>query len=94
MNSTMNIHDILRTKICTMIANDLTIGRSDHDLLPFTSEEIDCFIKQNNDKIEKVIVTMIHEYSNDNELELLKNPLLDWIAEYLYDIVDTKNGSN
>jgi hypothetical protein len=35
---------------------------------------------------------MMDEYSNDNEIELLADPLLDWIGEYLYDLVDTKIG--
>jgi len=85
----MNHHDILKSKIIFMITNDLTIGRSDHNLLPFTDDKIQKFIRDNNDKIENVIQTMIHEYSNDNDLELLKDPLLDWIGEYLYEIIDT-----
>ena len=87
----MNYHNILKTKIKLMIVNDLTIGRSDDDLIPFTSDEIDKFIEDNNNNIEKVITIMINEYSNDNELELLTDPLLDWIGEYLYDLVDTNN---
>ena len=47
-----------------------------------------------NDNIEKVIQMMMDEYSNDNEIELLAYSLLDWIGEYLYDFVDTKNGTN
>jgi hypothetical protein len=74
-----------------MITNDLTIGRSDNDLIPFTSDRIDTFIEDNNDNIEKVITIMINDYSNDNELELLVDPLLDWIGEYLYDYIDTNN---
>jgi hypothetical protein len=75
-----------------MITNDLTIGRLDNDLMPFTSEEIHKFIEDNNGNIEKVIQTMIDDYSNDNEIELLADPLLDWIGEYLYDVIDTENG--
>jgi len=33
---------------------------------------------------------MMNEYSNDNEMELLADPLFDWIGEYLYDLVDTQ----
>lgn len=86
----MNYHNILKTKVKLMITNDLTIGRRDNDLIPFTSDKIDTFIEDNNDNIEKVITIMINEYSNDNELELLAEPLFDWIGEYLYDFVDTK----
>lgn len=85
----MDYHSILKTKIKLMITNDLTIGRSDEDLIPFTSDKIDTFIEDNNDNIEKVITIMINEYSNDNELELLVEPELDWIGEYLYKFVDT-----
>lgn len=74
-----------------MITNDLTIGRTDHNLIPFTSDEINKFIEDNNNNIEKVIEIMINEYSNDNEIELLADPLLDWIGEYLYDLIDTKS---
>ena len=86
----MDYHHILNTKIKLMITNDLTIGRSDDGLVPFTSDEIDTFIEDNNDNIEKVITNMMNEYSNDNEMELLADPLFDWIGEYLYDLVDTQ----
>jgi hypothetical protein len=77
-----------------MITNDLTIGRTDNGLLPFSRDEINTFLEENNDNIEKVIQLMMDEYSNDNEIELLADPLLDWIGEYLYDLVDTKVGAN
>ena len=86
----MDYHNILKTKIKLMITNDLTIGRNDNDLVPFTSDEIDTFIEENNDNIEQVITNMMNEYSNDNEIELLADPLFDWIGEYLYDLVDTQ----
>ena len=85
----MDYHNILETKIKLMITNDLTIGRSDNDLLPFTSDEINTFIEDNYNNIKKVIQLMINKYRDDNEIELLADPLLDWIGEYLYDLVDT-----
>ena len=85
----VNYRSLLKNKMKYMITNDLTIGRSDAHLEPFTSDQINTFIEENNDKIEQVITTIINEYTNDNELELLKNPELDWIGEYLYDVVDT-----
>ena len=90
----MDYHTILKTKIKFMITNDLTIGRTDNGLTPYTRDEINTFLEENNDNIEKVIQLMMDEYSNDNEMELLADPLLDWIGEYLYDLVDTKNGAN
>jgi len=85
-------HNILKTKIKLMITNDLTIGRNDNDLVSFTNDEIDKFIEDNNDNIEQVIKNMIEDFSEYNEIELLADPLLDWIGEYLYDLVDTKAG--
>ena len=86
----MDYHNILKSRIKLMIINDLTIGRNDVDLPQFTSDEIHKFIEDNNCKIEQVIASMIDDYSNDNELELLADPLLDWIGEYLYDLIDTR----
>jgi hypothetical protein len=87
----MDYHAILQTKIVLMITNDLTIGRTDEGLIPFTSDEIDAFIEKNNANIEKVIEHIITEYEHDNEVELLADPLLDWIGEYLYELVDTSH---
>jgi hypothetical protein len=73
-----------------MITNDLTIGRSDNDLLPYTHDEIIKFIEANNNNIEKVIKTIIDDYANDNELDTINDDiLLDWIGEYLYEVIDT-----
>jgi len=85
----VNYRKILKDKIKIMITNDLTIGRSDEDLEPFTSDQINTFIKENDDKIEQVITTIITEYTNDNELETLQNAKYSWIGEYLYEVVDT-----
>ncbi len=86
----MDYHKILKEKIILIITNDLTIGRNDNDLVPYTDIEINEFIKDNNDNIEKVIEIIINDYTEDDELELLEDPLLDHIQEYLYDYVDTK----
>jgi hypothetical protein len=85
----MDYRDMLKFKIILMITNDLTIGRKDNGLNAFTSDKIDKFIKQNNHKIEDVITDIIHDYSEDNELELLKEPYLDRIGEYLYESINT-----
>jgi hypothetical protein len=82
-------HSILKNKIVFMIINDLTIGRTDNDLIALTSDEIDNFIKENNDKIEKVIENIIEDYDKDGEIELLKAPETDWIGEYLYEVINT-----
>jgi len=90
----MNHHDILKSKIILMITNDLTIGRTDEELQPYTHEEIIKFIEANNDNIEKVIKNMIDDYTNDNELGSINDDiLLDWIGEYLYEVVHTMSAN-
>jgi hypothetical protein len=84
----VNYYQILDNKIKTIITNDLTIGRTDRDLMPLTSEEINKFITENRSGIDKTINTMIAAYDEDNELELLENPELSWIIEFLYDEVN------
>lgn len=87
----MNYHDILLQKIIFIITNDLTIGRNDNELTPFTNTEITKFIEDNNHNIEIVIQNIINDYNNDNELESLGNPEYDWITEYLYDFIVYEN---
>lgn len=50
----MHYHDILKSKISMMIRNDLTVGRNDNNLTPFTNEEITNYIKANDENIEKL----------------------------------------
>lgn len=86
----MNYHNILETKIHIMITNDLTIGRVDNDLIPFNCDQINQFILNNKNNIELAITKIINDYTNDNDIELLQDPLFDWIGEYLYDFVNTQ----
>ena len=80
---------ILRDLIHIMIKNDFTIGRTNNDLEPFDDDKINQFIEKNKNNIERVINSMITDYGNDNELELLKNPEYDWVQEYLVEEIDT-----
>lgn len=72
-----------------IITNDLTIGREEEDLIPFTTDEIKQFIDSNTTKIDNVIRQIITEYERDGDLDELDNPEYDWISEYLYDVVNT-----
>jgi purine nucleoside phosphorylase len=83
------IANILKNIITIMITNDLTIGRTDDDKEPLSQEEISIFINNNEEKINKVISNIIYDYKDTNELELLENPLYDWIGEYLYETINT-----
>lgn len=83
------IANILKNIITIMITNDLTIGRKDEDKEALSQEEISIFINNNEEKINKVISNIIYDYKDTNELELLENPLYDWIGEYLYETINT-----
>ena len=94
------IHNILKNQMVIMVTNDLTIFRTDNDKKPFTSNEIEKFIKENDDKIEKAIKDMICDYTikdiickykNDGKLELLKEQLNEWFCYYLYMYVDIED---
>ena len=87
----MEYHNTLKAKIHLIIFNDLTVGRSDNDLRPFTEYEVFHFIELNQNNIETALDNIIQEYTDSDELESLNNPELDWIAEYLYEFVDTTN---
>ena len=80
--------DIIRKKIELIIHGDLTMGRTDNDLEPFTDDQIKQFIENNNDNIETVIEILMR-YVNDNGFDELDDPSLYRIREYLYDYVNT-----
>lgn len=84
-------HRMIRGKIERIISNDLTIGRSDNDLPQYNEDEINTFIETNNENIEKTIETIISEYHNDDDLELLDEndpSIYSRISEYLYQYID------
>ena len=76
--------EILYNIIIKQLICDVTIGRKDNDLEPYTDIQIYNFIKDNEKQIENTINNMIKDYKNDGDLEELKNPEKDWIREYLY----------
>lgn len=99
LNTKMSLHtnettifeykDILRNRIHKMIKDDFTIGRTDNDLEPYDDIKINRFITENTDKINNIISEMIEVYSEDGELESLKNAENDWIHEFMYQHIDT-----
>lgn len=85
----LKYYDILRYHIIKQIKCDLTIRRTDNDLVPYTKNEIESYIQENVSKIDMCINEMIKDYEEDDDLESLEDPLLDWITEYLYEFIDT-----
>lgn len=84
-----NIRMIIREKIFEIIKNDLTIGRTDRNLIPLNENEIRQFIIGRLNDIERAIWAMIRDYDDDGDLNQLLEPETDWITEYLYDFIDT-----
>lgn len=83
-----NIRDTLKERTYQQITCDLTVGRTDNDLAPLSTDEINQFITKNASNIENVISNMIDAYAEDNELHLLEDPCNDWICEFLYDEIE------
>lgn len=86
-----NIRMTIREKIFVMIKNDLTIGRNDRDLEPYSDGEIRQFIIQNLNNIEEAIWAMIRDYEEDETTDELLNADSSMICEYLYEFVDTRS---
>lgn len=84
----------IRSNMHHLIFCDLTVGRSDDGLEPFTSHQVNNFIDNNRIAIECAVKAMYSGYESDDDLHTLmseENPL-DWFGEYLYRFVDTGKG--
>jgi hypothetical protein len=84
-----NIRMIIRSRIIFMIKNDLTIGRRDAGLQPFSDIAIQEFIAENLENIQAAVQAIISDYEEDDELDQLVEPENSMILEYLYDFVNT-----
>ena len=80
---------IIKDMIIEMIKNDFIIGRIDKNREPYSIDIINNFIKINEEKLNYVVDNIIKAYNDDNDLELLENPLYDWIGEFLYEEINT-----
>jgi hypothetical protein len=84
--TSFNHFDSIYALAVTSITNDLTTGRNDQDLVPFSQDEINVFITKNKENIEQAVKDMIFDYSSDSDtVDLLENPSLSMINEYLYE---------
>lgn len=84
-------HNILKHKIIIIISHDLTSWRRNNNLDPYKPQEVDEFMKKNDDSIEKVIQDMIDYYDNNYKVQYLENATFELIQEYLYKVLDTKS---
>jgi hypothetical protein len=73
-----------------LIFCDLTIGRSDFGLEPYTSEQVSDFIADNANNIQLAAGMMFASYEEDDDLRSLKHPSMDWFQDFLYEFVTTR----
>ena len=85
----MSILDSIRDKMWDILEGWLTLGMSDNDLEPFTTEELERI--RSNEGIQNILFQasqhMYMEYENDDDLEDLRNGsgCWDWYKEYLFE---------
>jgi len=84
-----NIETTARNKLYILslaqIEADLTTGREDNDLPPYSNDYIRNYIETNNDRILQMIDRIVYDFKQDNELDELTNPEQSLIREYLPD---------
>ena len=83
---TSNYFTLVLNKMKEQIKYDLTVGRTDEKLEPFTENQIDDFICKMREKLEKIVNKMLEDFQEEDELETLYNAEKDWFCEYLYDV--------
>lgn len=96
---TERVKKIIISILHHLIFCDLTTGRSDNNLEPFDSEQVDEFIEENSLNIQRAAVSLFAIYQDEETLYTLEDHLgyddpihQDRFSEFLYEFVDT-NGS-
>lgn len=83
---------IIKNKIRNAMISDLycslTIGREDEDLEPYNPNQLEQFIHEHRDELEKAVNAMFRAYEQDKELEELEHAEYDWYREFLYDYIE------
>lgn len=75
-------HHKIYNVMVNQIKCDLTNGRSDEDLIPYTDAEAAKFIKDHESQIMCAVIEMYNAY--ENELDELDTAEADWYREFLY----------
>jgi hypothetical protein len=75
-----------------LIFCDLTTGRSDNNLEPYDSQQVNDFIEENHHNIQMAASLMFSWYEDEDDLHSLKDPEMDWdcMREFLYRFVSTR----
>lgn len=61
------------------------------NLEPFTSLQVEEYLKANESKIQAAVDEMIHAYEEDGELDDLWNREADWVREFLYEKINIED---
>lgn len=78
----------IRNVMKKQIRADLTVGRIDQGMRPFSEMYIAEFLEYNNANIENAAREMYEVYREVGELEDLRNAENDWYQEFLYNHID------
>ena len=84
---TTSVRDNLIRLMKDEIVSFLSVVREDHDVEPFTEDDIQLWIINNLPRIEKQVDCMIREYTDAGEAHELNDTEQDWIREYIYPIL-------
>jgi hypothetical protein len=87
--STSGAFGSLRQQIEAMIADDLTVGRTDAGRKPFTEVKIMEFITNNETNICNLINIIITEYADEIEETPNYEFECSQIREYFYEVINT-----
>lgn len=85
--------EVIRKKCDAMIRKqikaDLTTGMRDNEKKPWSGKAIQDYIESREQDIQKVLELILEDAKE--EMDDWKNPLMEWIREYLYEDLEGYN---
>lgn len=88
--TTINLPQLLESRIIHQIQCDLTIGRRDNNLSPYTDDQLKAFMTEHRNEIQGFVQQIITEYEVDDELDYLMLCLCNHenvVSEYIDDFI-------
>lgn len=77
----------LQTQLIHLFAKEINsfLTTDDVDTPPVPKKQVEKFMKDNLGLILAAVQRMMNDYEADGELDDLRDPMPDWIREYVYD---------
>lgn len=83
------IRNNIRQYIIVQLTADLTIGRLDNNEQPYSQENIDEYIENNENKIQDIIDAIIQEFEDEDLIDELESGInMELIREFLYEHIN------